>query len=192
MPCPSTVPPWCLGITPVFVPKPRGPLVNGNGLSLDRSRPITRICAVYQTGASENFPIVSVDYVAFSRPYFLTESSTESYLDIVGGRRQKTGVRIVPNDLGCSTRSTQPPRRRAHPKQAALRSGPWERDRLLASVRVVARRLQILPSPAQREATAMRQCNPLNIPLALSIGPRAEHWLRVNDVWLRTSEDGAL
>lgn len=38
----------------------------------------------------------------------------------------------------------------------------------------------------------MRQCNPLNIPLALSIGPRAEHWLRVNDVWLRTSEDGAL
>ena len=165
--------------------------MNGNGLSPDGSRPITRIFAAYQTGARKNFLTVSVDYAAFSRPYFLTESSTESYLVIVGGRRRKTGVRIVPNDLGCSTRSAQPPRRREHPKQAALRSGLWERHRLSASFRVVAGRLQILPVTGWREAMAMRQCDLLSSSMLASIGLHAELSLRFVPVWLRSGEGGA-
>lgn len=157
--------------------------MNDHGLSPDGSRPITRICAAYQTDAGRFSRYESIDCAVLWRPYFLTESSTESYLVIVGGRRQKTGVRIAPIDRDCSTRSTRPSRRRAHPKQAALRSGLWGGHCLLASVPTVAGWLQILPSTVRRKATAMRQRESLTSPMLTCGGHLTEHWLRFGHVW---------
>ncbi len=165
--------------------------MNDHGLSPDGPRPINRKCAAYQTDVGQNFRCNSIGCGRVSRPYFLTESSTESYLVIVGGRGRKNGVWIVPNDLGCSTRSAQPPCRQAHLKQAALRSGLWERHRRLGSFRVVAGQQKILLVTVRLAAMTTRQCDLLTSLMLASAGLHAELSPRVVPGWLRPTEGNA-
>ena len=79
-PCPSTVPPWCLGISGVLIHSYGRASVSEHGLSLERARPITRKSAAYHFTHGRFISFESDRYETFSAPYLSTDSSTESSL----------------------------------------------------------------------------------------------------------------
>ncbi|OZB27488.1 MAG: hypothetical protein B7X49_10890 [Acidiphilium sp. 34-64-41] len=72
-----------------------------------------------------------------------------------------------------------------------MRSGLWERHRLLASFQVVTGQKKILLLTTRLAAMAMRQCDLLTSLMLASVGLHAELSLHVIPGWLRPSEDNA-
>ena len=122
-PCPSTVPPWCLGISAVLIHSYGSASVSERGLSLERARPITRKSTAYHFTQVRIACFKSDRYEPFAAPYLSTDSSTESSLVFAACSHPDNHSR---RRLCARRRSTRLPpinRRARRPKEGALREG---------------------------------------------------------------------